>query len=523
MKPIHRGIVAAAALAVAALLPAAPLGAAEIRIGVQTLTSSADPHAQDMGPNNAARLHVYESLVRRTADTRFEPALAVSWRALDDTTWEFKLRPGVKFHDGSDFDAEDVVATFQRIPRIGDYAGSYHQYVDFITEIRAADPLTVVMKTSAPFPVMIPFMAAVGILPKRVADEAKREDFEAGTVNIGTGPYRHVEYVNGDRLVLQRNDAYWGAKEPWDKVTFRYLPNNATRTAALLAGDIDLVDRVNLTDLDRLKRDPRIHLEEGPTYFLLYLALDQEREPPPNLTGTGNRNPFKDRRVREAAARAINRQAIVDQVMEGHARVTTQLVPPGFHGFNPEIRGVDYDPARARALLQEAGYGDGFDLLLSASNNRYVNDAKVAQTVAQMLTRVGIRTKVETMPSSVLFNRRNRGEFGFFMAGWGSNTGEALFVLRSLIGGRNRDRNLGMQNFTGYANKEADDLIEEAARTIDDDRRGALLGRAMKLVMEDYGIMVLHEENTIWGMRKGITYRPRADGDTYAMGARPAP
>jgi len=521
------GILRAAALAAllagaTALAPGASR-ADDIKIGAATLTSSVDPHYHDVGPNNAARLHVFEGLVRRTAETTFAPSLATAWKAIDDRTWEFTLRQGVRFHDGTPFTAEDVIATFARVPKVPNSPASYEPYINYIERLEAPDPHRLIVRTREPFPTIVAYIGAVGILPKAVAETARKEDFDTGRSAIGTGPYRVAEFVPGNRLVLLRNDAYWGEREPWEKVTFQLMSNSATRVAALLAGDVDLVDKPSIADLDALRRNQKLTVVEGPTYFLLYLSMDQHLEPPPGVTGTNGRNPFKDRRVREAVAKAIDREAIVRQIMEGNARVASQLVIPGFVGHDPAIQAPKADPARARELLREAGYPDGFELVLTASNNRYINDAKIALALAQMLTRAGIKTTVESVPVAVLFSRRNKFELGFYMAGWGTNTGEAIFPLRGLLATRNEQRTMGTHNYARYSNPRLDDLLARAMVTIDDAARAALLRDAMRTAMDDHAILVLHEEMVPWAMRKGLTYRARQDQDTLAMDIRPSP
>lgn len=520
--------VVAGALALGGALSAS---ADELRIGISSEPSAVDPHYHNLGPNNALRRHIFEALIELDAQQKPQPALATAWTALDDTTWQIDLRQGVKFHDGSDFDAQDVIYTIDRVPNVANSPSSFAIYTKSIESIEAKDPYTLIIKTPGPRPLLPVELSNIGIISKEANEAAvaeykaaggdapdwpRTEDYNNGKLAIGTGPYRLVEFVKGDRLVLAANESYWGDQPTWDEVTFKPITSDGPRVAALLAGDVDLIDKPATQDLPRLRDDPDINVEQGLSNRVIYLHFDHEQEPTPGVSGTDGKNPFKDRRVREAVSKAIDRQAIVERIMAGVAEPASQLLPTGMFGNDPKLEVEPYDPEGAKALLAEAGYADGFELVIGTPNDRYINDEKVAQAVAQMLTRIGIKTSVDASTKSVFFKRRNQYEFSLYLAGWGSGTGEMSSPLRALVATQDKERGFGGTNRGRYSNPALDAKIEEALATIDDAKREAILQEASRMAMQDYAILPLHYEVTPWATRKGFTYEPRADQYTLA-------
>jgi len=387
------------------------------------------------------------------------------------------------------------------------------------------DPYTIRFKTATPYPLMPTDLTQVAIISKQAA-KATTEEFNSGKAAIGTGPYKLVRYAKGDRIELARNDAYWGGKTPWEHVTLRLLPADATRVAALLAGDLQAIENVPTTDVAKLRGDKRLTLSRTVADRLIYLHMDSERDVSPFVTDKGGKpmtkNPLKDARVRKAISKAINRQALVDKMMEGQAVATGQLLPEGFFGYSKGLKVEAYDPEGAKALLAEAGYPDGFGLTIHAPNNRYVNDARVAQAVAQMLTRVGIATKVEAMPSATFFPQATDLKFSFMLLGWSSGTGEASSPLKALLATVNKEKGFGTANRGHYSNRKVDLMLEDALVTVDDAKREILLQRATELAINDTGIVPLYHQASLWATRDGITYTPRTDESTLAHKFRPA-
>jgi len=518
-----------ATAAISSMVIAAPVLAEDLTIGLASEPTSIDPHYHNLGPNNALADHLYETLILQDENQQLSPGLAVSWTAIDDLTWEFKLREGVTFHDGNPLTADDVVFTFERAPNVPNSPSSYATYIKGKTAVKV-DDLTVHIKTETPYPLMPSDVSTIPIVSVEAGEGASTEDYNAGKAAIGAGPYKFVEYVPGDRIVLERNEAYWGEAPAWDKVTFKAIKSGPSRVAALLAGDVDVIASVPTTDIESLKGEENVSLFQGVSNRVIYLHLDHDRASSPFVKakdGGAIDNPLRDQRVRLAISKAINRDAIVERVMENVAMKAGQLLPEGFFGVSPNLGPVEFDPEGAKALMAEAGVPDGFQLTIHGPNDRYINDAKIAEAIAQMLTRAGIDTAVETMPRSVYFKRASTGgpdgtpEFSFILVGWGAGSGEASSPLKSLIHTYDKERGFGASNRGRYSNPEVDALIEEALATIDDAKRQDLLAKATEAAINDGAIIPLHYQVNTWATRKGLKYIPRTDEATLAMSVVP--
>jgi len=505
-----------------------PAAAQELTIALSTPVTSLDPHFHNLSPNNGMSKHFFDPLVKQDEHQNLKPGLAESWKPLDATTWEFKLRKGVKFHDGSEFTADDVIATFKRVPNVPNSPSSLAIYTRPIKEATAPDKYTLRLRTEKPYPLLPNDLSGVQILPKKVADSARTEDFNSGKAMIGTGPYKFAEYAAGDRVAMVVNDKYWGPRPAFAKVRYRMISNSAARVAALLAGDVQMIEGVPTADIAQLKKDARVTLASAVSNRIIYLHMDQMREKnSPFVTDTAGKpmeaNPLRDVRVRKAISKMIDRDAIVSRIMEGQGQPAGQLLPDFFYGTSKRLKPDKYDPEGARRLLAEAGYPNGFGLTLHTPNNRYINDEKVAQAVAQFLTRGGIPTKVEAMPSAVFFSRGTKLEFSFLLAGWGAETGENSSPLRSLLATFDAAAGMGFSNRGRFSDAGVDALLSTALTTIDDTKRGLMLAAAAeKAVGELQGLVPLHYEVSTWAMRKGIAYKARADQYTFAFEVTPA-
>ena len=497
----------------------------ELTIGIGADVTAIDPHYHNLTPNSNVAAHIFDYLVLRDERQKPIPGLAESWRTVDPLTWEFKLRRGVKFHDGSDFTAADVVASLERVPEVPNSPSPFTVYTKQIKETTVVDTYTIRFKTAAPYPLMPTDLTQVAIISKN-ARKASTEDFNSGRAAIGTGPYKLVRYAKGDRIELARHDGYWGGKTPWEKVTLRLLPNDASRVAALLAGDVQAIEYVPTSDVAKIRADKQLTVYKIIADRLIYLHMDSDRETSPYVTDKQgkplSRNPLRDPRVRKALSKAINRNAIVDKVMEGEAVPAGQLLADGMFGTTRNLKVEAYDPDGAKKLLTDAGYPDGFGITIHAPNNRYVNDAKIAQAVAQMLTRIGIATRVEAMPSATYFPQATDLKFSFMLLGWSSGTGEASSPLKALLATYSKDKGFGTANRGRYSNPKVDALLEEALATVDDARREAVLQRATEVAIDDTAIIPLHFQVNLWATRNGITYTPRTDENTLAHKFRPA-
>ncbi len=512
----------AAILTVAMMTPAAR--AADLVIGLAADVTTIDPHVLNAAPNNSIGEQIFGTLIERDARQRFRPGLAESWRLINDTTWEFKIRRGVKFHDGSELTAEDVAFSLDRPATLG-AMGGFTIFTRPVVAKHMPDSHTIQLRTATPYPNLPSDMASLNIVQKRAAQNAATADFDSGKAAIGAGPYKLVRYAKGDRIELVRHEGYWGPRPHWDRVTMRLITNDAARLAALLAGDVHMIETVPPTDYAKLKANNAISIFAGPSNRMIFYHLDSDREKTPFVTAKDgkplDKNPLRDARVRRALSKAINRTALVERVMEGLAIPAAQLVPEGFFGYTPALKPEAFDAEGARKLLAEAGYPDGFGLTLHGPNNRYVNDEQVVQAVAQMFTRIGIATKVEVLPFSVYVSRARKFDFSASMLGWGVSTGEAGYPLRSLVATINAEKGNGTFNWSRYSNAKVDQLLEAALSTVDNAKRESMLRDATEMVMKDQAIIPLFYQINTWAARRGYSYTPRTDERTYAHEVRP--
>jgi peptide/nickel transport system substrate-binding protein len=521
VKPGH--LILAAVLASTILSSAA---AAELRIGRANEPQSMDPQFSRTGNNQMTALHVFDRLTLTDENIRMNPALAVSWKNLDPRTWEIKLRAGVKFHDGSPFTAEDVVFSLERAPKVPNSPASFAESVKNIERMQVMDPLTIRFTSKEPDPLFIENIGTVYIVSRRAAEKAVNADFNSGKAAIGTGPYKFVSWKPGDRLELVRNEAYWGSKPQFDKVSMRFISNDAARVAALLSNSVDLIDLVPPGDLPRLKADPNIHVHEVASLRLVYLALNQRKDLP-LLTDLQGKplpaNPLTDVRVRKAISLMLDRNALTSRILQGQGAPASQIVPQGVFGYNPELKVKPADLKEAKKLLAEAGYPNGFGITIHGSNDRFLLDREIAQGVGQLLARGGIKVnKVETLPYSVYTKDALRGAYAAFIFSYGNTTGEASRGLESLFHSVDAQRNQGSLNRTLYSNQVFDWNIDKATQEFAPKKREQLVQDAARRIEEDAAFIPLYFQSVTWASRKNIAFKPRKDERTLAMSASPA-
>jgi len=527
---IYRSGFTAIALAGALVSAAATQSTAQtLTIGVRAGPESIDPHFTATGTHAEALKHVFDSLTWSGDGLEIEPRLAESWKAVNDTTWEFKLRRGVKFHDGSDFTAEDVKFSVERIPMV---AGPNPTtiYVRRVQSMKIVDPHTIQFITDGPAPnlpndfirlFIVSHKAAAG-LTKDTANEA----FNNGKAAIGTGPYKFVSWTPKDQLILDRFDGYWGGKEPWARHVRKEIPNDAARVAQLKAGQIDLITRVPASDVETLKRDNRLTVQTIETVYIFNMELDMRDKAPQVSAKDGSalaKNPMQDAKVREAIDLAIDRKALAEIAMEGLGKEQNQLVTPSIFGYSKKIPVLKYDPNQAKKLLAEAGYPNGFKVTFSFTSDRLPGDRQVGTSVAQMLAAVGIDATANAQPAAVFFPARSRGEFSMSMSGWGTLTGEAHYTLSSVAHSNDPAKKFGAFNVLGYVNPKMDKLIQDAAVEMDEGKRRSLLEQANELVHVDRPRLPLVAVGSAWAMQKSkVKIKARVDEDTLAMNIKPA-
>lgn len=517
-------------VAASLLVAMAPAGAQTLRVGIRAPAVTADP-ASSFNPDRGITLQVYEPLLLQSATLQPEQGLAIRWTMRDPTTWAFTLRPGVLFHDGSPLTPADVIFTFRRIQTV-EFVQNYRANLRDVVGMEAEGADTVVIRTRNPSPTLPFDMATIGIVSARAAEGATPDEFNGGRAAVGTGPFRLVKWTSGQDTILERNPNYWGAKPYWQRVEFRFVTNDSARVAALLAGDLDLVDALPAELIDRVQSgETRVQSTTG--ILMMFLQPDIGRAVTPYATGADGqplpRNPLADLRVRTAMSLAINRTALAERAMQGTAEPSGQLMAPGLDNHIPGLAPPPFDPARARALLTEAGYPQGFGLTVTCTNDRYAGDARICQALGQMLSAVGIRAKVDTGPMSILLRRRAGGgpegkmDLSLFMLAYGAPNGLATAALSSLAETQNRAAGRGGNNYSGYSNPALDTLVQSAEQELDATRRAQLVEQATRIAINDVALVPLLFTKAYWGMRKSLTMAPRADAFTFAATVRPAP
>ena len=507
-------------MSTAAYLVTSGAGAETLRFAIQTEAPAVDPHWSTNLTAIEAGRHVFDHLILQDKDMKLTPGLAESWRIIDDKTWEFKLRPNVKWHDGSPFTADDVLFTMERAYSIVS-PNSFKQYLADKKGTKV-DDLTIVIKTDNPNPLVDTDVASFAIVSKKHATGATQADFVSGKATIGTGPYKFVSFKSGDSLNLTANPSYWGGKPIWDEVIFKPIGSAPTRVAALRAGDVDVIDKVPTTDLAGLKADAKFVVSEGPGNRPFYVWIDSRKDITPDVTDNDGKpiipNPLRDWRVRAALSKAINREAIVERVFEKSASPTMQLLPDGFYGFNSDLKVAgEYDPAAAKKLLADAGYPNGFKTVLHGTAGRYVNDAKFIEAVAQMWTQVGIKTEVRTYPAQVFFEKTSKMELSTALRTYTVATGEPSIQLRAIV----HTNPLPGTNFccdpSGYSNLRTDEMIETAMKTMDAAKRGQIWKDVIGIAVKDYGIAGVYFEYYSWASKAGLKYNVRLDNLNLAQ------
>ncbi len=517
-KPLLAALVATTALA-------GPAVSEELTIGVRSGAETMDPHFSAIGINVSAMKNVYDTLTARDNNLQLQPGLAVSWEPVDELTWRFKLREGVTFHDGSTLDAADVVHSVNRIPMAAGPDGGLVTYTRRIVEATAIDDLTVEFKTDTPAATLPLDLTRLFVIPSEVPLDAPVSEFNSGAAAIGTGPYKLESWTAKADMVVVPNENYWGETPPWDKVTFSEISNDSARVAALLSDRVDLINYAPPTDVARIRSEDGLEVFSGPSVYIFMLFPDYSDNSPLVRAKDGSAldaNPFQDIRVRQALSLGINREAIASRVMEDLATPASQIITEGFFGWSPTSAELSYDLEAAQALLADAGYPDGFAVDLHCTSDRLPMDGDICAALGPMLARIGIEASVNATPRAVYFPAQSGREYSLMMNGWGSLTGEASYILSSMVHTKEDEGSFGVFNHFSYSNAEIDSLVQEALGTIDEDKRKGLLEQAMAITMEDLMAIPIVNLSAIWaGDSEKLTYLPRADEDTIAVNAIP--
>lgn len=496
------------------------------RWSAQSDALTLDPHALAEGPTVTVIAQIYEPLVDRDADLALQPGLATAWEALDDTTWQFTLREGVSFHDGAAFTAEDVVFSLQRA--LSD-TSNFRQRLKGVTSVEAVAPMTVRVTTDRPSPLLPNNLATIYMMDSEWAAANNSEhpqDYGAGeemaTVRQanGTGPYRLLSRTTGVQTEFERNPLWWGwdgKAEPMERIVFSPIANAATRTAALMSGEVDLILDVPTQDLERIRTENGFQVGLRSSDRTIFLGLDQSAD---TLTVAGDTfaNPLKDRRVRESMLRSIDTRGLQAGTMRGFSEPAGAIVAPSVHGYDPERdRPVTVDHERAKALLEEAGHGDGLSLRLDCPNDRYANDEQLCVAIAAMLSRVNIDVELAINPKAIYFPKVSNGEVHFYLLGWGASTLDSSDHLIYLV------QSKGLWNRTGYHNEALDRLVDDIAVELDTEVRDRMLDRAWATVSDDIVYIPLHHQLVAWAFARGFDIPVTANDSPRFKWVRRAP
>lgn len=495
----------------------APVAGKEFRYAYRVDPASLDPHALAETFTLSWLGQVYEPLVGRGKDLELVPALATKWEQIEPNVWRFHLRQGVKFADGTPFTADDVVFSLQRVKKDG---SDMAYTVASVTDIKKVDDFTVDLVMAKPNPILPVQITSTYIMSKDWAEKngatapasvkAKVENFASNNAN-GTGPFKIETRQSGVRTVLVPNANWWGERQSnLSKVVFTPIQSDATRVAALLSGEVDMVYPVPQQDAARIDASGSASVLKGSELRTIFLNMDQKRDEL-LISDVKGKNPFKDKRVRQAVYQAIDMEAIRDRIMGGTSHIAGTMIAPGINGYDPKLdtRAAPYNPEAAKKLLAEAGYPNGFSFVMDCSNDRYVNDERICQAIVGMLGRVGLKVTLNAQTRTKFFEKVLSRDTSFAMLGWQPLSYDAHSTLQDTM--NTPVDKVGTYNVGNYSNPKIDELTQKIEVEIDPAKRNAMIFEAMMLDKDDYGHIPLHQAGLAWGVRKGVHVTQRSD------------
>ncbi len=478
-----------------------------IRWASQGDALSGDPMAANEAPTNSASRKIYDVLVYADKDLKFIPWLATSWKLINDTTWEFNLRKGVKWQDGSDFTAEDVKFSFERVLSP---TSDFKKQVNSVKEVKIINPHKVHIINTGPNPILPNQLTNIYMMSKawcekhnvtKPQDRAAKEETYAVRHAMGTGPFKLVLREPDVKTVLVKNENWWGLKQfphEVDEIIYTPIANPATRVAALLSGELDFVLDPPLQDLNRIKSTPNLKIKQTSQTRTIFLGMNQGKDK--LLTATVPGNPLKDKRVRQAFYQSINIEAIKKKVMRGYSVPAGIITSKFIHGHTPELdKRLPYDPAAAKKLLADAGYPDGFGIQLDCPNNRYINDEGICQAVVGMLAKIGVKVTLSAIPKTIHFPKIKNRETDFYMLGWGVPTLDSHYVFSFLTRGADKG-----WNGTGFADPEIDKAINQIEIETDFAKRDALIAKVWQRMKGNINYLPLHHQVIVWAMNDRV-------------------
>jgi len=518
MKPpriapeLVRAFALAALVGISAITTAAD--AATLRWSNRGDMQTTDPHSQNEGLTNNINQLMYEFLVGRDKKLGLVPELAVSWERVNPTTWRFKLRPDVKFHDGTPFTADDVVFSFERARAD---TSQLRVYANAAGVAKRIDDLTVEFTTPGPNPIMLEHLTTINIMSRAWCEKNKatkpqnyagKEDMITARQANGTGAYMLKSREPDVRTVLVKNPNWWGIKDGRfdgnvDQVIYQPIASDATRVAALISGEVDVINDPPPQDVPRLKQTPDIKVLEGAENRVVFIGMDQQRDELLYSSVKG-KNPFKDKRVRQALYQAIDIEALKSATMRGLAQPTGVPLPsPSLS--TPELeKRLPFDRAGAKKLLADAGYPNGFEVTLDCPNNRYVNDEKICQALAAMWSQVGVTTRVNTMPRANYFPKLEKLDTSVYMLGWGGAATDPIFVLQPVLSSYN-GKGDGDYNYGRYINAKLDELTAKIKVEMNAEVRTGMIHEALAAEIANVNVIPLHRQVIPWATRGNVT------------------
>jgi peptide/nickel transport system substrate-binding protein len=505
-----------ATAALAALL-AAPAQAQTLRWAAQNDILTMDPHSQNHATTNAILMHAYEGLTRYNAKYEVEPALATKWTYISPTQVRFELRKGVKFHDGTPFTADDVLFSFGRIKQP---QGTMQIYVSGISEIKKIDDFTVDIIMATPNPLLLRNIIDFRIMSKAWSEKnrtANVQDYKAKEENyasrhvMGTGAYKITGWTPEQRITMSINTDWWDKHQGNVKeVIYTPIKSDPTRVAALLSGDVDMLTDLPTQDVARLRADPKLKILDGPEVRTIFLAPDIG-SPELKYSSVKGKNPFADKRVRQALSMAIDREAIKRNIMRGLSIPAGVLVAPGVNGNSPDIDvPTKLDVDGAKKLLAEAGYGDGFEVRMNCPNNRYVNDEEICQAIVAMWAKVGVKASLMAENMATFSVKFQNFDSSLYMLGWGVATYDAQYTIQSITRSRTTGAD-GNFNFSKISDPVVDRLTDAMKSETDVAKRNAMIKEALVRIRDEVLVIPLHHQMRPWAMKAGVTTVHRSD------------
>lgn len=509
LKNIPALLLAAAFLGTASLALAHPGDSADepLVLGFQGAAESLDPILHSVSVAYSWQRHITDTITFRMPDGEVAPLIATSWKNINPLQWELTIREGVKFHDGSDMTPEDVgysIMDFKDNPK-----SRMNVYVSGVKDFEVKDDKTLIVNFNEPDPVFPVHLTMINVLPSKLIEEQGREAFVKHP--IGTGPYEFVSWQSDDHLILKAFDDFWGEQPDFKHVKLQKIPNDSTRVASLLSGEVQLAQNVSPSDMARVEKDGDHYIATNPGARVMFLGLDYAHEnDSPGVSGV-KENPFMNPDVRKAVSLSIDRELIADKLFDGAVATTNQFLPPKSFAYDENDEVPARDVEEAKKLLAQAGLEKGFGLRLDTPNDRYLHDTLVTQAIGGFLQEAGIDATVDASPMVVyLSSKLYKDDSSAFLLGWGNSN--SLSTWKAVFHCVDKDKGMGGVNYAGYCNPEADALIDKAMETFDDDERNELIRQAYDTAIhKDFAYIPMYYQSIIAGLDKNIEWEPDPD------------